>query len=1132
MNKKVFLCLLLASFVANSSFCAAMIHISPNGNDKTGNGSKARPYATLAKAVEATKKNRDKTYEIVLADGTYRFSSPVVIGPDTPISCIRAANPGKAILSGAVEINGWKKDPDDDRFLIADIPFEINASAGYCLVVNNAKASMALYPAKNKSALPYYGSNSDVELNNRTVLRYNTSKLPKKDMFKDLDLSSARLIIPQEWATTRPYIATNDWQNGIFYLKGRTDMPIGRFNQGYRVLNSIHGMTEPGKWMYEGTSGRIRYWPKKGETLDNIKASISRAPRIISAYKAKDLRISGLVLEGCSVQPGSGMYSKKGPAAVIGGWSTKRMIVEDCEIRNAAGTGILVTKPQDMQVRRCKIHGMGGSGVHYADGGKGGGIYDCEIYNIGAEGAYLELREVTLKSSHIHHVGRSAATLWTTGAQVISNEFHHTMLSSRDGGAIYGAMNNSLFEGNYCHDCGGWPGLYNDEGGKETVYRGNKFVNCWWPFHMHQTRDIVFTNNTMECDGAMRFSFQGSANAVFRNNLIRSPKEITSDKYVDHCKVWENYVETGSSKRGWSGRKLVRLEKKVMPLKSPCYAFPTKGPVFPKGGKMDSSMFATPWTVARNFDRDEKGCHAPGIPGCFLYMGYDAENLYIKANYEYNKFVYYPGCTTIGSAEWGKWDGLKFFFKNLEITVFIDGTVLSSDPTLRFDETNSSVVKRGGTGAKGYRVMLAIPLKRFGLDSMTVESLVGKTINFDALFYNAQYKETRYYEGPSKGNNLPGVIRLGAPGSKPVETKEEIVKENPPKAADSDVLTVEWGAKDRDEWEKVKRPETLKWFLENEYGIRPKSVDEAKPSFECIEKKYMDGGEILKRKIRVKYEGKYGKNFFDVTLFQPQGKENLPLMILLCNRPQVMKFPEDRVPDVPFWPVREILSRGFATAAFMLSDLSPETYNPKTAHAKGVIPCFEKPQDRTPTSWGTLSAWAWGASKFVDWVEGEKEFDTSRIGVVGHSRGGKAALIAGVLDERFSLVCSNNSGCGGAKLNRMKLPKSEYYNSFLHYKVTYWFCENMQKVFPGREHIIEHDQDEWLALIAPRKLCVASATEDFWAGPPGEYFASERAKRIWKLYGLEKRVKHHVRKGKHDLTSFDWMHYLDAMQYK
>ena len=618
---------------------------------------------------------------------------------------------------------------------------------------------MALYPAKDEKALPYFATSADIPLDNRTVLRYDKAALPSENLFKDLDLASVRLIVPQEWHTSRPYIEINDWTNGVFHLKSRTSMPLGRFNQGYRVSNSIQGMTEPGKWMYEGTSSKIRYWPKKGETVKNIKASVSRALRIITVSKAKNLRISGLVFEGCSVVPGSGMYGKKGPAAVIGGWKPKGLVVENCEIRNTSGSGILVTKPENTEVRKCKIHGVGSTGVYYADGGNGGGVYDCEIFNAGSGGVYLQLQNVSLKNSHIHHIGRSAATIWTTNGQIVSNEFHHTMLTSRDGGAVYGAMNNSLFEGNYCHDCGFWPGLYNDEGGKETVYRGNRFTGCWWPFHMHQTRDIVITNNVIECDKAMRFSFQGSANAVFRDNLIRSPNAITSDNYVDNCKVWENYVETGSSRRGWRGRKLVRLEKKAMPPKSPCVAYRTKGALF-EGGKYVSSMFATPWKAASWTDRDEKGCRSPGIPGCWFGFGFDSENLYLKANYEYNKFTNYKGCKTIGSGKWGDWDALKLVFKGLEITAFMDGTILSSDESLVFDSSNSTVRNNGSAGASGRTVAFAIPLKRLGFDAASAEELQGKTINFNMVFYNAQYNETRYYESPSNGE-LPGVILLG-----------------------------------------------------------------------------------------------------------------------------------------------------------------------------------------------------------------------------------------------------------------------------------------------------------------------------------------------------------------------------------
>ncbi|MBO7166987.1 MAG: right-handed parallel beta-helix repeat-containing protein [Kiritimatiellae bacterium] len=755
-NKIVFS--LVLALIAKISIWGSVINISPIGDDADGDGSLSRPFATLARAVEEAKKTPEQKSEIVFANGHYLFSEPVMIDAKTPVSCIRAANPGKAVLSGAVNVKGWQKDPQNSEFLIADFPFEIGANASYALVVNGKKASMALFPKKGKAPLSYFATAADVSLKNHTVLRYNKASLPSADAFKNLDLASVRLIVPQEWDTSRPYIASNDWGTGIFYLKSRTSMPLGRFNQGYRVSNSIHGMTEPGTWMYEGTTGKIRYWPKEGETVENINASVSRALRIITVSHAKDLRISGLVLEGCTVVPGSGMYGKKGPAAVIGGWRAKNLVIEDCEIRNTSGSGILVTKPDNMIVRRCKIYGVSSTGVYYADGGNGGGVYDCEIYNIGSGGVYLQLSNVTLKGCNIHHIGRSAATIWTTNGQIISNEFHHTMLTSRDGGAVYGAMNNSLFEGNYCHDCGGWPGLYNDEGGKETVYRGNKFVNCWWPFHMHQTRDIVVTNNIFACDKSMRFSFQGSANAIFRNNFICTPNMITNDKYVANCKIWENYVLTGSVEKGWCDRQLVRLEKKVMPPKSPCLAYPTKDIVF-RDGKYVSSMFTNPWSSTCWTDRDAHSRTTPGVPGGWFQVGYDAENLYVKAVYEYNKFTYYKGCKTFGSGKWGEWDGFKVTFKGLEILAFVDGKIFSSDSALKFDNTNSITRNTGGAGAGGRSIVVAIPLSRLGLNATTLEEIKGKTVNFNIEFYNVQYKETRYYESPLHGE-LPGVIRF------------------------------------------------------------------------------------------------------------------------------------------------------------------------------------------------------------------------------------------------------------------------------------------------------------------------------------------------------------------------------------
>jgi hypothetical protein len=177
----------------------------------------------------------------------------------------------------------------------------------------------------------------------------------------------------------------------------------------------------------------------------------------------------------------------------------------------------------------------------------------------------------------------------------------------------------------------------------------------------------------------------------------------------------------------------------------------------------------------------------------------------------------------------------------------------------------------------------------------------------------------------------------------------------------------------------------------------------------------------------------------------------------------------------------------------------------------------------------------------MDWVETERSIDAGRVAVVGHSRGGKTALVAGVYDKRFAMVCSNNSGCSGAKLNHIDLPKSEKVMNIMR-RFSYWFCPNYISLV-NSEKDWKVDQHEFIALLAPRLLCISSASEDVWAGPEGEFYSGVLASPAWALYGKrgligesfpplehplqEGCISYHIRKGKHDLTPYDWNRFMD-----
>jgi len=177
---------------------------------------------------------------------------------------------------------------------------------------------------------------------------------------------------------------------------------------------------------------------------------------------------------------------------------------------------------------------------------------------------------------------------------------------------------------------------------------------------------------------------------------------------------------------------------------------------------------------------------------------------------------------------------------------------------------------------------------------------------------------------------------------------------------------------------------------------------------------------------------------------------------------------------------------------------------------------------------GALAAWAWGIQRAVDALQGMSCVESGRIAVVGHSRGGKAALLAGATDERIAVTCANGSGCGGAGSFRWRGPGSERLADILRV-FPYWFGPRLQ-AYAGREDELPFDQHSLAALLAPRALIFTEALGDHWANPGGAWQTFLGAREAYRFLGAEPRLGIAYREGVHEHTLEDWNVFLDFME--
>jgi hypothetical protein len=361
----------------------------------------------------------------------------------------------------------------------------------------------------------------------------------------------------------------------------------------------------------------------------------------------------------------------------------------------------------------------------------------------------------------------------------------------------------------------------------------------------------------------------------------------------------------------------------------------------------------------------------------------------------------------------------------------------------------------------------------------------------------------------------------------------------------------------RKDWDK-RRPEILRIFENEVYGISPVWEGKIIPNELSSKTDALDGTATRKEIVLTLRNGSKELSLV-MLLYLPKSSKPVPLFLgynfggnhSVTDEPGIAvttswirnsdetgvtgnKASEaGRGKAASAWQVKEIISRGYGLATIYYGDVDPDFDD---GFKNGVHGLYD--QQRDDSSWGTIAAWAWGLSRAMDYIESVPAIDSKKIIVMGHSRLGKTALWAGATDKRFAVVISNNSGCGGAALSKRAFGETvgRINTSFPH-----WFCENFNK-YNEKEELLPVDQHELLTLIAPRPVYVASAEDDQWADPKGEFLSCVAASPVYVLLGTEGfpavemppvntpvagSIGYHIRTGGHGVTLYDWKQYLD-----
>jgi len=320
------------------------------------------------------------------------------------------------------------------------------------------------------------------------------------------------------------------------------------------------------------------------------------------------------------------------------------------------------------------------------------------------------------------------------------------------------------------------------------------------------------------------------------------------------------------------------------------------------------------------------------------------------------------------------------------------------------------------------------------------------------------------------------------------------------------------------EWMEKRRPEIVRLYETMQFGKSPDRVRRDADLFDPGTPVF--GGRAVRKQVTLYFTEDTARHKADMVIYLPaEAKGPVPLFLMISFLPNALTVDDPGLAPGYFWnregervPVQlqkggtrmrsldvvKFISQGMGVATLYYGDIEPDF---PAGIQRGVRGHFlpEGEQWPAPDEWGTISAWAWGLSYAMDYLESDPDIDAAKVALHGVSRLGKTVLWAGALDQRFGMIIAGCSGEGGAALSRR-----DYGETIAHMtapsRYFYQFCGNRVR-YADDPQSSPIDAHMLLSLIAPRPLLLQTGYSDGWSDPRGEFLAAVAAEPVYHLFG-------------------------------